>query len=334
MFWLLPAAWAHRPGLSYADIDGDRVTLTFARPELEAKVPIGADLDASRIVVRELTLDAASFTVDGAPCEVGDATLRWVAEAGADAPVDDPGTDDGVAIAAPLSCPPGDIVYTAGFLDALVPEHRHYVAAHGQPVAVLDVKGPTVAVTGASAPGEVAGRFFTLGVEHIWTGYDHVLFLMGLLLAAPSLRAMLLIVTGFTVAHSITLSAAALGLVSLPASLVEPAIAASIAYVGVENFWKPPPKRRVAVTFLLGLIHGFGFAGMLAELGLPRDALALALVAFNGGVEVGQAVIAAVTLPLLLWMRRFGWWEARAVPAASVAVTLAGLYWLVERVFG
>jgi hypothetical protein len=161
-----------------------------------------------------------------------------------------------------------------------------------------------------------------------------LLRLLGLLLAAPSLRAMLLIVTGFTVAHSITLSAAALGLLSLPASLVEPAIAASIAYVGIENFWRPAPKRRVVITFLLGLVHGFGFAGMLAELGLPRDALALALVAFNGGVEIGQAVIVAVTLPILLWMRRFPWWEARAVPAASVGVTLAGMYWFVERVAG
>jgi hypothetical protein len=156
-------------------------------------------------------------------------------------------------------------------------------------------------------------------------------FLFGLLLTAPSLRTMLLIVTGFTVAHSITLSAAALGLVTLPPAFVEPAIAASIAYVGIENFWRPAPKRRVAITFLLGLVHGFGFAGMLAELGLPRDALTIALLCFNGGVELGQGAVVLVTLPLLLWMRRWSWWEARAVPVASVGVTLAGRYGLVER---
>ncbi len=316
---LVDSAWAHRPGLSYARLDADTVTLTFAQPELATLVPLGEDLDASRVVVREVTLDAATFTVAGQPCTLGDTTLRRVEE-------------DGVEIGAPLDCPPGAVTYTAGFLGRLEPGHRHYVEAMGQPVAVLDVGAPTAAYTGASDPGKVATEFLGLGVEHIWTGYDHLLFLLGLLLAATSLRSMLFIVTGFTVAHSITLSAAALGLVSLPSALVEPAIAASIAYVGVENFWRPAPKRRVAVTFLLGLIHGFGFAGMLAELGLPTDALALALVCFNGGVELGQAAVVAVTLPLLLWMRRWSWWEARAVPLASVGVTLAGVYWFVERV--
>ena len=202
---LVPLAWAHRPGLSYARVDADHVTLTFAEPELAALVPLDGDLQASRVVVREETLDAATFTVAGVPCTLGDTTIRRV-EA------------DGVEIGAPLACPPGEVTYTAGFLGKLEPGHRHYVEAHGQPVAVLDAAAPTVAYTGASEPGSVAARFLGLGVEHIWTGYDHLLFLLGLLLAAPSLRAMLLIVTGFTVAHSITLSAAALGLVTLPAS--------------------------------------------------------------------------------------------------------------------
>lgn len=329
MLWLATPAWAHQIGLSYADIDGDQVRLTFAQPELEARVPFGGDLDASRIVVRELTLDAATFTVGGVACEVGDVSLRRVTEPG-----EQGGDADGIEVSAPLLCPPGELTYTAGFLGKLEPGHRHYVAAHGQPVDVVDAADPTVAVTGASDPAAVAGRFFGLGVEHIFTGYDHLLFLFGLLLAAPSLRAMLLIVTGFTIAHSLTLSAAALGLVSLPGALVEPAIAASIIYVGIENFWRPTPKRRVLITFLLGLVHGFGFAGMLADLGLPRDALALALVAFNGGVEVGQAAIVALALPLLLWLRRYPWWEARAVPAMSVLVAIAGAYWLVERVVG
>ncbi|MDP2310131.1 MAG: HupE/UreJ family protein [Pseudomonadota bacterium] len=317
--WIVSAAWAHRPGLSYARLEADHVALTFAQPELASLVPLGADLDASRVVVAQVTLDTATFTVGGEPCALGDVTLRRV-------------EDDGVEIAAGMDCPPGEVTYTAGFLPTLAPGHRHYVEAMGQPVAVLDVGTPNVAYTGASDRGEVAAQFFGLGVEHIWTGYDHLLFLFGLLLAARSLRSMLFIVTGFTVAHSITLSAAALGLVSLPSALVEPAIAASIAYVGIENFWRPAPKRRVAVTFLLGLVHGFGFAGMLAELGLPRDALAVALLCFNGGVEVGQAAVVAVALPLLLLLRRWPSWEARAVPALSIGVALAGVYWFAERV--
>ncbi len=318
ILWFVPDAWAHRPGLSYARLEADHVALTFAKPEIASLVPLDQDIDLSRIVVREVTLDTVSFMVAGGPCVIGDATLRHV-------------EDDGVEISAPLECPPGEVTYTAGFLPKLAPGHRHYVEAGGQPVAVLDVGTPTVAYTGASDPGAVAAQFLGLGVEHIWTGYDHLLFLFGLLLTAPSLRTMLFIVTGFTVAHSITLSAAALGLVTLPPAFVEPAIAASIAYVGIENFWRPAPKRRVAVTFLLGLVHGFGFAGMLAELGLPRDALTVALLCFNGGVELGQGAVVLVTLPLLLWMRRWPWWEARAVPVASVGVTLAGMYWLVER---
>lgn len=317
--WIVSDAWAHRPGLSYARLDTDRVALTFAQPELAALVPLAEDPDASRVVVAQVTLDAATFAVDGEPCEVGDPTLRRV-------------EDDGVEIAATIECPPGQVTYTAGFLRGLAVGHRHYVEAMGQPVAVLDIKTPTVAYTGASDRGEVATQFLGLGVEHIWTGYDHLLFLFGLLLAAGSLRSMLFIVTGFTVAHSITLSAAALGLVTIPAAIVEPAIAASIAYVGIENFLKPAPRRRIAVTFLLGLIHGFGFAGMLAELGLPRDALAVALVCFNGGVELGQAAVVAVALPVLLLLRRWPWWEARAVPILSIGVAVAGVYWFVERV--
>jgi hydrogenase/urease accessory protein HupE len=319
--WIFSQAWAHRPGLSYARIDADSVALTFARPELAAQVPLTDDLDASRVVLREITFDRASLTVHGVPCTIGDITLRGV-------------EGDGIELRAPLDCPPGEVTYNAGFLPTFEPGHRHYVEALGQPVAVLDASASTVTYTGASDRSDVALRFGKLGVEHIWTGYDHLLFLLGLLLAAPSLRAMLGIVTGFTVAHSITLSAAALGLVSIPPRFVEPAIAASIAFVGIENFWRPAPRRRVVITFLLGLIHGFGFAGLLIDLGLPRDALAVALVCFNGGVEVGQATLVALALPLLLWMRRYPWWERRAVPIASVGVALAGMFWFAERVSG
>ncbi len=320
--WLVPTAWAHRPGLSYAQIEPGSVTLTFARPELAAQVPLATgldgDLDASRVVLHELLLSGTPFSVAGTPCALGDLSLREV-------------EGDGVALSLPLGCPPGDLTYIAGFLPKMEAGHRHYVEAGGAPVAMLDANHITATTAGTEATLGVALRFGGLGVEHIWTGTDHLLFLAGLLLAAPSLRAMLLIVTGFTVAHSITLSAAALGLVTLSPRLVEPAIAASIVYVGLENFWRPSPRRRVAVTFLLGLIHGFGFAGMLTELGLPRHALATALVCFNGGVELGQAAVVALLLPLLLWLRRFPWWERRAVPTASLGVAAMGLFWLVDR---
>ena len=317
MLWLFGVALAHRPGLSYARIDADSLTVTIARPELATRIPLD-DLSAARVLLAELTIDQTAVEIGG-PCGASEPVVRAV-------------EGDGIELSVELDCPGGgEGVYTASFLPGLGPGHRHYVEAFGQPVAVLDAANLTATFTGTSDRGEVVARFGKLGVEHILTGYDHLTFLLALLLAAPGLRPMLAIVTGFTVAHSITLTMAALGLVHLSPALVEPAIALSIVYVGIENFWRPRPARRVAVTFLLGLVHGFGFAGLLGELGLPRDALPLALVSFNAGVEVGQAAVVAVALPVMLFLRRFGWWDRVAVPAGSVGVALAGAWWLAER---
>lgn len=200
-------------------------------------------------------------------------------------------------------------------------------------MAVLDAGNDAADFTGQTSAAAVASAFVVLGVEHIWTGFDHLAFLLALLLVATSVRQMLGIVTGFTLAHSVTLSLAALGLITPSAAVVEPAIALTIAYAGLENLWKPSATRRFVVTAVLGLIHGFGFAGMLAELGLPRDNLLAALLAFNGGVELGQAAVVVVTLPALLWVSRRPAWSARVVPALSVAVALMGVLWFVERVF-
>jgi hydrogenase/urease accessory protein HupE len=312
-------AFAHQPGLSYARVDGDQVALTFAQPEIETLIPLPPAIQSSASLVDEMVLRAATFSVASEPCEVGKPTVRTV-------------EGDGIEISAPLSCPPGPVTYTAGFLTKLDPGHRHYVEANGAPVGVLDATAPSVTTEGRPDRAEVAKRFLKLGIEHIWTGYDHLLFLLGLLIAASSLRTMLFVVTGFTIAHSVTLSLAALGLVNVSPAIVEPAIAASIAFVGIENFWHPPARRRVVVTFVLGLVHGFGFAGMLEELGLPRGALATALVSFNAGVELGQAAVVAVALPLLLQLRRVPGWERRVAPALSVLVAAAGVFWFVERV--
>lgn len=302
MLWLVPLAEAHRPGVSYARIDGDALTITLARSEL----PEG-EWVADAVVER------------GGPCEQGAVEVREV-------------EGDGMEWRLPLRCPGGDTgTYTATFLTGLAPGHRHYVEAFGAPVAVLDATHLSTAFSGTSDTTGVALRFGRLGVEHIVTGYDHLAFLLALLLAAPGLRAMAAIVTGFTVAHSITLSAAALGFVSLPSAWVEPMIAASIVYVGLENFWMPSVRRRVVVTFVLGLVHGFGFAGLLAELGLPRGALALGLVSFNAGVELGQGAFVLVALPVLLLLRRTLWWPRYGVPAGSIGIVLAGVWWLVER---
>lgn len=175
-------------------------------------------------------------------------------------------------------------------------------------------------------------RFLTLGVEHILGGYDHLLFLGGLLLVCQRLASMALIISCFTLAHSITLLFAALKWVVLPGDIVEPLIAASIVYVGVENLWRVPQKRWL-LTFVFGLIHGFGFASVLQETGLGAQGFVLPLFSFNLGVEAGQLFVAAIFLPLLLSLRKWPRFVDYGVPALSVSVVAFGGYWFITRVF-
>lgn len=179
--------------------------------------------------------------------------------------------------------------------------------------------------------------FFVLGVEHILTGYDHLLFLAGLLLVCTRFRDAASIITCFTIAHSITLALASLDIVHLPGEIVEPAIAASIIYVGIENLiGRHRLAWRMLVTFGFGLVHGLGFASVLREIGLGRlpGGIAMPLLKFNLGVEAGQLAVAAVILPLLLLMRRKAWFRTWGVAAASGLVIAAGSFWLIERVIG
>jgi len=177
------------------------------------------------------------------------------------------------------------------------------------------------------------GSFFLLGIEHILTGYDHLLFLLALALRGGNLWSLLKIITAFTVAHSITLALAALNVVVLPERLVEATIALSIAYVAAENlFMRHAVSHRWAVAFIFGLMHGFGFSNVLRELGLPKQGLIWALLNFNLGVEAGQAIAVVIAVPLLMWLRRFRW-EPRVVAAISIVVLVVGLTLFVDRAF-
>jgi hydrogenase/urease accessory protein HupE len=179
-----------------------------------------------------------------------------------------------------------------------------------------------------------AWRFLLLGVEHILVGYDHLLFLFALLLVTTRLRQLIGVVSAFTAAHSITLIAAALGAVRLPASIVEPAIAATIIYVGVENFFVRDARRRWLLTFALGLVHGFGFAGLVAEMGLPATGRVLTLLSFNVGVELGQVAAVSLVWPLMKLARaRAGdvLFERWVLRGGSGVVVGLGAFWLVLR---
>jgi hypothetical protein len=191
------------------------------------------------------------------------------------------------------------------------------------------------------------GQFFVQGVWHIWIGFDHILFLLSLLLPVvlvrhqgtwqgvsrfgDALREVLWVVTSFTVAHSITLSLAALEVVSLPSRLVESAIAFSVVLAALNNLKPVVDSRRWMFAFVFGLIHGFGFASVLAELGLPQEALVLSLVGFNVGVEAGQLAIVTVFLPLAFWLRNTGLYLRGVFTGGSVLVLLIALVWLAER---
>ena len=194
----------------------------------------------------------------------------------------------------------------------------------------LDLTAPV------APPGrlDVARDYLRLGFVHIVPeGLDHILFVLGLFLLSARLRPLVWQVTAFTVAHAVTLTLAALGVVALSPRLVEPLIALSIVYVAVENVltdrmtrWRPP------VVFGFGLLHGLGFAGVLGELGLPEQERLLALISFNAGIELGQLAVIAGAALVCGWFRSAPWYRARLVVPASAGIALTGLIWAAERI--
>ncbi|MCA1379329.1 MULTISPECIES: HupE/UreJ family protein [Bradyrhizobium] len=238
----------------------------------------------------------------------------------------------------------GDIIYRSTVLTEKDRAARQVVLiaqGRSETQALLDADNTTVTLS--TAPPSLFStmqRYLVTGVEHIFLGYDHVAFLVAIVLWARRLLPVVKIVTAFTIAHSITLSLAALNILVIPSRIVEPAIAASIVFVAVENFFSRDVDRRWRVAFLFGLIHGFGFAGVLREIGLPPNAIVPALAAFNVGVEIGQIAIVALMLPVLGLLDRVTAAgrekparAARLVYAISAMIGLLGGYWLLTRVF-
>ena len=239
------------------------------------------------------------------------------------------------------------------------PSHRGLVqwAASGEGTAQALVFGTESAeqVLALKPTGvwQTLRQYLKDGVLHIWAGYDHILFLLALLLPAvlvrvdspqgrqwqpaPTLRGAFIevvkVVTAFTLAHSITLSLASLHIISLPSRLVESLIAASVIFAALNNLRSTVEGRRWIMAFVFGLVHGFGFASVLADLGLPQGALVLALVGFNAGVEVGQLTIVAVFLPLAFWLRATRFYRVGVLIGGSLLVALLASWWLAQRMF-
>jgi hydrogenase/urease accessory protein HupE len=268
---------------------------------------------------------------DGTPCNPGPVKLEPDA--------------DGVVGRTLWSCRnvAGDLVYRSTVLIDVDPAARQVVlitAGADMSQALLDQKHTEVRLTAPPTPLlDVVERYVVAGIEHIFLGYDHTAFLVGIVLWARRVWPVIKMVTAFTLAHSITLSLAALGIVVIPGAIVEPAIAASIVYVSLENFFSRSVDKRWRDTFAFGLIHGFGFASALQEFGLPRDAVAPALGAFNIGVEIGQIAIVSVIIPVLIgsdWLiaairHKQQTRMAPFVYVLSSLIASLGLFWVIER---
>ncbi len=255
---------------------------------------------------------------------------------------------DGVVVRVPWFCVgvADPLRYRSTVLIDVSPDARQVVLiGTGTDAAqdLLDAGRTETALTAASTPRlvQVIGRYLEAGIAHIFLGYDHIAFLAAVVLWARRLWPVVKVVTAFTVAHSITLSLAALDIVQIPSAIIEPAIAASIVYVAAENFLSRDVEKRWRDAFGFGLIHGFGFASALQEFGLSRSALVPALASFNIGVEIGQIAIVCLVVPALLGMDRLLASDrgavarpirpAPAVYAISAVIIVLGSYWFLAR---
>jgi len=268
---------------------------------------------------------------DGAACEPVPGSL-------------DPKADH-VVMAVEFRCPAESrgLQYRVTLFHEVDPASRHMVTVEADRnwIGLLGSANPVLQIGGQEPTlGETLWRYFLSGVEHIAIGYDHIAFLLAVIVLARRFWPLFAVITAFTIAHSITLTLAVLDVVTLPSRLVEALIAASIVYVAAENFFVRDIRHRWWITFAFGLIHGFGFASVLREYGIPHDAVVPALAAFNVGVEAGQLVI--VVIAALLWKAGLKLAQAMGVKpteslqrkaglAVSAVVLLLGLYWLVQR---
>jgi hydrogenase/urease accessory protein HupE len=221
------------------------------------------------------------------------------------------------------------------------PNHQTFVNVYENDPApaqfILGVNQPRMEYFAGTRQGVLAvvRKFIPAGIHHILIGPDHLLFLVGLLLLGGSIRRLTMVVTSFTIAHSVTLSLAALNILTPPARIIEPAIALSIVYVGADNLLAQGGRdMRAWIAFAFGFIHGFGFANVLREMDLPRRALGWSLFSFNFGVEIGQLLVVVTVASLFALLRsRSEWARQRLVFAGSVVVIVAGAFWFVQRVF-
>jgi hypothetical protein len=345
--WLVaPTAWAHKPSDAHLRlaVDGTAINgrLDVAVRDLDGALGLDdngdgdvtwGEISASAPRIAAYIEQRLTLAADGVPCQrrLGAPALTELSD----------GTYWAIPISADCARPPASLDVSYSLLFDVDSMHRGLVHVAGQTAIVRDARPVRIALDDGSS----FVSFVKEGVWHIWIGLDHILFLLCLVLpavfqrrtqrwtAADSLRdvckEVFEIVTAFTLAHSITLVISAVGLVTLPSRFVETAIALSVVAVALNNLLRTFDARW-AFAFALGLLHGFGFSSVLIDLGLPSHQLIGALLGFNLGVELGQAAIVVVLLPVLFWIRRTLAYQA-LLWAGSAAVAVLATLWSYER---
>ena len=355
------SALAHKPSDSYLafQVTGNTVSgqWDIALRDLEYAIGLDAngdgeitwgELKAKHKEITAYALSRLALRVDARPCPLRATTHL----------VDDHSDGAYAVLRFAADCPP-----SATAPQVLEIDYALFFDFDAQHQGLLRLASEAGTVTGVFSAERRAQRFelraasameqflafARQGVWHIWIGFDHILFLLSLLLPAvmfyrrgrwqsverfpPAFWDVVRVVTSFTLAHSITLSLAALEIISLPSRLVESTIALSVVLAALNNLRPVVAERRWVMAFVFGLIHGFGFASVLADLGLPRDSLLLALVGFNLGVEAGQLAIVAAFLPLAFLLRATPLYRRGIMTGGSVLITMVAAIWMVERIF-
>lgn len=354
----LAPAHAHKPSDSYLtiEVDGDAIEGQWDIALRDLDFAIGLDGDGDTALtwdeVRGRHTDIAAYalsrltlTSDGKPC--ASQAVRHLIDAHSD------GAYEVLRFRARCDAKVAQLRIAYSLFFDIDPQHRGLVNVISGSHSATGILSPERAAQEFSVEGQGRLREFVAylrdGVWHIWIGFDHILFLISLLLPAVLQRQagkwqpvaefkvafvdVLKIVTAFTVAHSITLTLATLGVVSMPSRWIESAIAVSVIVAALNNLYPMVRGRRWIAAFAFGLLHGFGFASVLMDLGLPPGVLVLALLGFNVGVEVGQLVIVAAFLPLAYLLRASWFYRHVAFVGGSALIALLASVWLVERAF-
>ena len=356
LFGPVSTALAHDPGLSRATArvseQGLFLRMVFATQDIQMLVP--ADLD------RDRTVSAQQFAAiqDRVKTLVGTQVLVrqgdeprlpiWLGV--------EPVQDDAVSVVLRYDISGAEsVLLQIPLIGRLARGHRQYLRVEDKDGSltaqhILDGASPPISLTAPGRDGlAVFRQYLSEGVRHICNGLDHILFLLTLLLPAvlvcrasnwepvdrlaPATAEVLKVITAFTIAHSLTLGLAVLDIVVLPSGLVEPVIALSVLITAVNNLRPQSSASRWLLAFVFGLVHGFGFAGVLLELDLPRNALMISLLGFNLGVEVGQLAMLALVFPVIAFLRSTKFYQVWVFRGGSAVTAVIAMVWMIERMF-